>query len=85
MKISHVTSHTRGCVATILMAMLWQEALGLLLVVLLRLLCVPSPVVAGPTGTQCPPAPGRSETCVCQSDKGIIDLTPLSKSDGTPR
>lgn len=62
-----------------------QEALGLLLTVLLGLLCLPSVVVTEPSGTQCPPAPGRSETCVCKSDKGIIDLTSLSKNDGTPR
>lgn len=62
-----------------------QEALGLHLTLLLGLLCLPSLVVTGPSGTRCPPAPGRSETCVCKSDKGIIDLTPLSKNDGTPR
>ena len=62
-----------------------QEALGLLLAVLLGLLCLPSMVVTSPSGTPCPPAPGRSETCVCKSDKGIIDLTSLSKNDGTPR
>jgi hypothetical protein len=62
-----------------------QEAMGLLLFVLLGLLCLPSVVVTTPSGTRCPPAPGRSETCVCKSDKGIIDLTPLSKNDGTPR
>ena len=39
------------------------------------------------TGKRCPPVKGReSETCVCQSDKGIIDLSSLSSTtDGTPR
>ena len=58
--------------------------LSLRLYVLLGLtfvLVVPS--TAQQTGTRCPPAPGRSETCVCKSDKGVIDVTSLSKSDGT--
>ena len=58
----------------------------LFLSVLLGLVCVlVVPTVAQPTGTRCPPAPGRSETCVCKTDKGIIDLTVLSNTDGTPR
>ena len=58
-----------------------RGTIGLLLAVLLG----PSAVVTSPSGTRCPPAPGRSETCVCKLDKGIIDLTPLSNTDGTPR
>jgi hypothetical protein len=38
-----------------------------------------------PSGTKCPPVAGRKETCVCRTDKGIIDLTPISNSDGTPK
>ena len=38
-----------------------------------------------PPGNKCSPASGREETCVCQVDGGIIDLTPLSNTDGTPR
>lgn len=44
---------------------------------------VVAPCAAQQTGTRCPPAPGRSETCVCKTDKGVIDVTSLSKSDGT--
>ena len=43
------------------------------------------PCEADPTGTKCPAVPGRSETCVCKTDKGVIDLTSLSKKDGTAR
>ena len=63
-----------------------QSVKMLMLSVLLGLafvLVVPS--VAQPTGTRCPSAPGRSETCVCKTDKGIIDVTPLSRKDGTAR
>ena len=66
-----------------------QEALHLL-VLLLGLtwtsITLTSPAVgADPTGTRCPPAPGRSESCVCKTDKGVIDLTSLSRKDGKPR
>ena len=41
---------------------------------------------AVPTGARCPPVKGReAETCVCQTDTGIIDLTPIASTDGTPR
>ena len=41
---------------------------------------------AVPTGTRCPSLRGReAETCVCQTEKGVIDLTPLASTDGTPR
>ena len=57
--------------------------LGGLLHVLLLLL---SRGVAGdPSGKQCEPAPGREETCVCKTEGGVIDLTPFSNQDGTPR
>ena len=50
------------------------------------LLVVTSPLTsAGPTGTKCPTAPGRPETCVCQAKDGIIDMTPLSNTNGTAR
>ena len=56
----------------------------LYIVAALSLLLV-SPTLAQPTGTKCPPAPGRTETCVCQAPGGIIDLTPLSNTNGTAR
>ena len=41
---------------------------------------------AVPTGTRCPQVKGReAETCVCQTDMGVIDLTPIASTDGTPR
>lgn len=39
-------------------------------------------VLADPTGTQCNPPPGRTETCVCEAADGVIDLTGLSSEDG---
>lgn len=51
---------------------------------LLLLLMVPL-ASADPSGTKCPPAQGRSETCVCQAKEGIIDMTPLSNTNGTAR
>ena len=56
----------------------------LYIVATLSLLLV-SPTLAQPTGTKCPPASGRTETCVCQAPGGIINLTPLSNTDGKPR
>ena len=56
--------------------LLLSSPLGLLFISLV-------PTTAQQTGTKCPPAPGRSETCVCQTDDGVIDMTSLSKSDGT--
>ena len=57
-----------------------------LLALLVGLTCLMSSVVdADPTGTRCPPAPGRSESCVCKTDKGVIDLTVFSNKDGTAR
>ena len=43
---------------------------------LVFLFAVPS--AAQQTGKRCPPAPGRTESCVCQTDKGVIDMTSLS-------
>jgi hypothetical protein len=50
----------------------------------LLLLMVASLTAADPIGTRCPPAQGRSETCVCQWES-IIDMTPLSNTNGTAR
>ena len=50
---------------------------------LIFLFAVPS--AAQQTGRKCPPAPGRTESCVCQTDKGVIDMTSLSNRDGTAR
>ena len=57
---------------------------------LILLLCQDQSLVlfcaAVPTGTRCSPVKGReAETCVCQTDKGVIDLTPIATTDGTPR
>lgn len=58
-------------------------------ILLILLLCQESLMLlcaAVPTGTRCPPVKGRErETCVCQTDKGVIDLTPVATTDGTPR
>ena len=43
------------------------------------------PSTPSPGSHKCPPANGRSETCVCQHDKGIIDVTPLANNDGTAK
>ena len=55
--------------------------------VLLLALCLllKSVTADDPSGSRCPSASGREETCVCQADGGIIDLTPYSNTDGTPR
>lgn len=39
-------------------------------------------VLADPTGTQCNHPSGRTETCVCETADGVIDLTGLSSEDG---
>ena len=41
-------------------------------------------VVPSLSQTLCPPVPGKP-SCVCKSDKGIIDLTSLANTDGTAR
>ena len=43
------------------------------------------PATPSPGSHRCPPVDGRSETCVCQHDKGIIDVTPLANDDGTAK
>ncbi len=43
------------------------------------------PSTPSPGSHKCPPAEGRSETCVCQHDKGIIDVTSLANDDGTAK
>ena len=55
--------------------------------VLLLTLCLllKSVTADDPSGSRCPSASGREETCVCQADGGIIDLTPYSNTDGTAR
>ena len=62
------------------MLLLSALLLGLIFAVVV---CVPA--VAQQTGTRCPPAPGRSETCVCKTDKGVIDMTALSNLNGSAR
>ncbi len=52
---------------------------------LLLLLLLSRGAVSDPSGTQCAQAPGREETCVCKTEGGVIDLTPFSNKDGTPR
>ena len=59
--------------------------LSALLLGLIFAVVVHVPSVAQQTGIRCPPAPGRSETCVCKTDKGVIDMTSLSNSDGSAR
>ena len=39
-------------------------------------------VTADPTGAQCSPPEGRSDTCVCQTADGVVDLTSFSSEDG---
>ena len=39
-------------------------------------------VTADPTGTQCSRPEGSSDTCVCQTADGVVDLTSLSSEDG---
>lgn len=33
----------------------------------------------------CTQRPSGTRSCVCQTDEGIIDLTTIANSDGTPR
>ena len=51
------------------------------------LVVVTGPLIsAGPSGTKCPPAPGRPETCVCEPfDQFVVDVTPYSNTNGTAR
>ena len=64
---------------------LYQKML-IVCTILLGLVLVPVvPSAAAKTGTKCPPAPGRTESCVCKTDKGVIDMTPFANTDGTAR
>ena len=49
------------------------------------LLCIAVSYATAQTGTRCPAVPGRSETCVCQHQEGVIDMTSLANKDNTPR
>ena len=50
------------------------------------LLCVWLQVISSdPTGKLCPEVDGNSESCVCRSPKGILDLRALSNRNGTAR
>jgi len=42
-------------------------------------------MIAEPTGEICPAVDDNSETCICQSPKGVIDLRQLSNRNGTAR
>ena len=55
-----------GSTALIILQLQWQLAI----------------VVADPTGTQCSQPEGRSDTCVCQTSDGVVDLTGLANYDG---
>ena len=58
---------------------LWTFALASAALISLQQLAV---VMGDPTGTQCNPPEGRSDTCVCQTSDGVIDLTGLANDDG---
>lgn len=63
-----------------------KVGLGILYVLaLLVLLLVTREAAGDPSGTRCEAAPGREETCVCKTEGGVIDLTPFSNKDETPR
>ena len=55
------------------------------LLIFIQIVVLVLPSSADPTGTKCAPAPGRSESCVCQTKDGIIDMTSLSNDNGTAR
>lgn len=71
--------------AAMLRASLELGILHVTLALALLLLSRPRGTVGDPSGTQCEQAPGREETCVCKTEGGVIDLTPFSNNDGTPR
>jgi hypothetical protein len=58
---------------------------SVMLLMLIQSLVLVLPSSADPTGTKCAPALGRSETCVCQTQDGIIDMTSLSNGNETAR
>lgn len=60
----------------------WASTLTSAALIFVQFQWQPAIVVAVPTGTQCSPPEGRSETCVCQTPDGVIDLTGLANYDG---
>lgn len=59
------------------------------MVIVVALFCFQSLLLnsaADPSGNKCPQPSGREDSsCVCQADDGIIDLTPLSNTDNSPK
>ncbi len=43
------------------------------------------PTLSEPTGEMCPEVDENSESCVCRSPEGILDLRELSNRNGTAR
>ena len=56
-----------------------------ILLVFFQSLVMLLPSTADPSGIKCAPVPGKTETCVCQTQDGIIDMTPLSNDNETAR
>lgn len=52
--------------------------------VCLHCCCFLDLVAAVPTGTKCSAEVG-SPTCVCETPDGVVDLTGLASTDGSPR
>ena len=80
--------HLKFQVRSIILTMTAMSALVMsLLSVLLLVVTNPNSLTsAGPSGTKCPPAQGRPETCVCQpTNQNLVDMTPLSNTNGTAR
>ena len=50
--------------------------------IFVQLHCQLAVVMADPTGSQCSQPAGRSDTCVCETSDGVIDLTGLANDDG---
>jgi len=40
--------------------------------------------VGGASGEECVPVADAAASCVCKTSRGIVDLRPLAKTDGTP-
>lgn len=64
-----------------------HRKMAVFLTAFLCLLGLPLLCRTDPTGTKCPPVPGReAETCVCQTkEDSMIDLSSIGNTDGTPR
>ena len=62
-----------------------MAVVSVILLIFIQSLVLVLPSSADPTGTKCAPAPGRSESCVCQTKDGIIDMTSLSNDNETAR